>query len=305
MNLLISTKDSKVYINPYKFRVINCFTEYKMNYDRINIFPLENINNLNSNNINNLLLVPFTHINNIWHLMHHLFITYKYIYINKYNSNRIYPIFFKNFYERQGNILNCQYKDLIFQGMGFSYEYFNDMYNNFSNNNSIKINKLDIVNEKLNFNKEELIDNFKIHILSNFNIKYKKNNNKIITFILRRGTRELTNIEYIKKKLSNVNYIYLEDYSVKKQLEIISNTDILIGLHGAGLSWCIFMKKNSLLIEMYPGNSNTDNYIRWCRIANINYKRMSINITNGNIRNFRNTTVHMNDNQLNELSNLL
>lgn len=100
------------------------------------------------------------------------------------------------------------------------------MYNNFSNNNSIKINKLDIVNEKLNFNKEELIDNFKIHILSNFNIKYKKNNNKIITFILRRGTRELTNIDYIKKKLSNVNYIYLEDYSVKKQLEIISNTDI-------------------------------------------------------------------------------
>lgn len=79
----------------------------------------------------------------------------------------------------------------------------------------------------------------------------------------------------------------------------------MIVLHGDGLSWCIFMKKNSLLIEMYPGNSNTDNYIRWCRIANINYKRMSINITNGNIRNFRNTNVHMNDNQLNELSNLI
>lgn len=52
------------------------------------------------------------------------------------------------------------------------------------------------------------------------------------------------------------------------------------------------------LIEMYPGNSNTDNYIRWCKIANIKYKRLCINITSGNASNFRNATVNINDEQL-------
>ena len=93
----------------------------------------------------------------------------------------------------------------------------------------------------------------------------------------------------------------MENHSIKEQLEIIANTDILIGVHGAGLSWCIFMKNGSTLIEMYPGNSNTDNYIRWCKIANINYKRLRVNITTGNASNFRNATVNINDEQLNDL----
>ena len=58
------------------------------------------------------------------------------------------------------------------------------------------------------------------------------------------------------------------------------------------------MKNGSTLVEMYPGNSNTDNYIRWCKIANIKYKRLCINITTGNVNDFRNTTVNINDNQL-------
>ena len=41
------------------------------------------------------------------------------------------------------------------------------------------------------------------------------------------------------------------------------------------------MKPNSLLIELYPGNSNTDNYIRLCNIAKINYKRICVNISSG------------------------
>jgi EGF domain-specific O-GlcNAc transferase len=93
----------------------------------------------------------------------------------------------------------------------------------------------------------------------------------------------------------------LENHSIKEQLEIIANTDILIGVHGAGLSWCIFMKNGSTLIEMYPGNSNTDNYIRWCKIANINYKRLRVNITTGNASNFRNATVNINEDQIKDI----
>lgn len=77
------------------------------------------------------------------------------------------------------------------------------------------------------------------------------------------------------------------------------NADIVVGVHGAGLAWCVFMKKKSLLIELYPGNSNTDNYIRWCNIAGVNYKRICVNITNGNVNNFREATVNLNGEQIN------
>ena len=56
---------------------LQCFTEYKMNYDNIQLFTLnEKIKN-SGKTYSYLLLMPMTHINNIWHLMHHIFITYK------------------------------------------------------------------------------------------------------------------------------------------------------------------------------------------------------------------------------------
>ena len=91
----------------------------------------------------------------------------------------------------------------------------------------------------------------------------------------------------------------MEDHSIKAQIEKYMNADIVVGVHGAGLAWCVFMKKKSLLIELYPGNSNTDNYIRWCNIAGVNYKRICVNITNGNVNNFREATVNLNGEQIN------
>ena len=254
------------------------FTEYGMNFSNIQSHKItENFKNSNIT-YNDLLLVPMTHINNIWHLIHHVFITYKYLKNNKIECDMMYPIFFKGFYERQGIITECTYNDLIFKGLGFDYNKFKINYDVFKQNEYINVNNIYHVNESINFHNEPLFDDFKKTILNNFDIEYRKNSTKNITFILRNGTREITNIDFVKDKLQsyNINYIYLENHTVKEQLEIIANTDILIGVHGAGLSWCIFMKNGSTLIEMYPGNSNTDNYIRWCKIANIKYKRLCI-----------------------------
>ncbi len=284
---------------------LQCFTEYGMKFSHIQLDKLPD--NFGNSDItyNNLLLIPMTHINNIWHLMHHVFITYKYLKKNNIVCDMMYPIFFKGFYSRQGNITECQYNDLIFKGLGFDYNKFKNNYDTFKQNEYINVNNIFHVNESINFNKEPLFNDFKNTILNNFNIEYT-NNTKNITFILRKGTREITNIDYIKDKLEpyNINYIYLENHNVKEQIEKIANTDILIGVHGAGLSWCIFMKNNSMLLEMYPGNSNTDNYIRWCKIANINYKRLPINITTGNVKDFRNATVNINEEQLQIIQNM-
>lgn len=65
------------------------------------------------------------------------------------------------------------------------------------------------------------------------------------------------------------------------------------------------MKNESQLLELYPGNSNTDNYIRWCNIAKIKYKRLPINITKGNVNEFRNATVNIDGIQIKYIHELL
>lgn len=302
MKLFINNDNNHIMTDSDKTN-LKCFTEYDMNFSNIQMYKLTN-NFKNSNIIyDNLLLLPMTHINNIWHLMHHLFITYKYLKNNNIECDLMYPIFFNGFYHRQGIITDCTYNDLIFKGLGFNFNKFNNNYDAFKQNEYINVNNIYHVNESINFHNEPLFNDFKNTILNNFDIEYKKNSTKNISFILRKGTREITNIDFVKDKLQsyNINYIYLENHNVKEQLEIIANTDILIGVHGAGLSWCIFMKYGSTLIEMYPGNSNTDNYIRWCKIANIKYKRLCINITSGNVNNFRNATVNINEVQIQDM----
>ena len=304
MKLLITCDSNKIFSDDKSN--LQCFTEYGMKFANIESYQISDDIKKSDNSYENILLVTMTHINNIWHLMHHIFLTYKYLKKNNIECDNIYPIFFKDFYLRQGNITECQYNDLIFKGLGFDYNKFKNNYDIFKKNEYINVNNIYYVNENMNFQNEPLFNNFKNSLLKNFDIEYTKNNTKNITFILRNGTREITNIDFVKNKLQsyNVNYIYLENHSVKEQIEKIANTDILIGVHGAGLSWCIFMKNGSILLEMYPGNSNTDNYIRWCKIANINYKRLPINITTGNVNDFRNATVNINEEQLQIIENI-
>ncbi|XP_052769934.1 uncharacterized protein LOC128209868 [Mya arenaria] len=49
----------------------------------------------------------------------------------------------------------------------------------------------------------------------------------------------------------NVRGIQIDKYPMKKQLQMIAKTDILIGMHGAGLSHTLFLPKHSGLLEMF------------------------------------------------------
>jgi hypothetical protein len=298
--IYISTTNGSIHIEKYRnITSLSSFTEYGLKFDKIQLFTL---NNADSRFKKDLVLVPMTHITNLWHLMHHIFITYKYLKKNKIVCDTMYPIFFNGFFNRQGDITDCVYNDLIFKGLGFDYNNFKKTHDVFKRNEHINVNNIYHVNENIEFDSEPLFESFKSTILNNFMIEYKNKSSKNITFILRNEekTRKITNLDFVKEKLQSydINYIYLENHTIKNQLEIIANTDILIGVHGAGLTWSIFMKNGSTLIEMYPGNSNTDNYIRWCKIANIKYKRLCINIESGNLNCFRKATVNINDDQL-------
>ena len=115
MKIFISTKNNKIYTSTLN-QPIRCFTEYGLSYKHINTYPITKTMQIGLN-IDRMLLVPCTHITNIWHLMYHLFMTYKY---NKNNNIKtVFLCFFPDFYERQGNIFNSTYIELMFTGMGF------------------------------------------------------------------------------------------------------------------------------------------------------------------------------------------
>ena len=61
-------------------------------------------------------------------------------------------------------------------------------------------------------------------------------------------TNETEIIPILKK--FNFEIVYSEDLSPQKQLELFSNTEYLISIHGAGLTNVIFMRPNTTLLEL-------------------------------------------------------
>lgn len=82
-----------------------------------------------------------------------------------------------------------------------------------------------------------------------------------MTFIDRAGTRVLLNhqdyFEEIKSSFSHVT-IQSVDFATTfhEQLKIIRQTDILVGVHGAGLTHGIFLRPRSTMVEILPPDLN-------------------------------------------------
>lgn len=114
---------------------------------------------------------------------------------------------------------------------------------------------------------------FREFVLQSFGISSGKtlNCNKLsVTVILRRDYRshpELSDGLVLRKFLNdsevvrtveklfighNIKGIYLENYTMKQQLEIITATDILVGMHGAGMSHILFLPKHAGCFELFP-----------------------------------------------------
>lgn len=78
-------------------------------------------------------------------------------------------------------------------------------------------------------------------------------------------SRKIKNEDELLKKISesfpthNVKGIQIDALPMRKQLEIIARTDILIGMHGAGLSHTLFLPRHSGLVEMFPMYYTSEN----------------------------------------------
>ena len=119
---------------------------------------------------------------------------------------------------------------------------------------------------------------FREHILKQFPIDYQTNS-KIncqslqIFFLVRHNyvahprnptgkvSRQLPNeqqiLDELKKRFAQYPHInftsnHFENLSFAEQLKIIINTDVFVGMHGAGLTHVLFLKNNRALIELVP-----------------------------------------------------
>ena len=94
----------------------------------------------------------------------------------------------------------------------------------------------------------------------------------VVTIILRRGhinspintsgrsQRQIFNeaelVETLMKTFptARVQSILMESLPMCRQLEISSTTDVLIGMHGAGMTHSVFLPKHATILEMFPKN---------------------------------------------------
>lgn len=105
---------------------------------------------------------------------------------------------------------------------------------------------------------------------------YIKNNKfKYILISRNRSNRKLINENELFELLRPLGFLKInfEDLSLKKQIEISQNAEIIVGYHGAGLSNCFFMKKNKIIIEIVNKNYNHPLYKIYAKILKLKYKK--------------------------------
>ena len=79
-----------------------------------------------------------------------------------------------------------------------------------------------------------------------------------------------------------VNGVQLDKLTMTEQLELITTTDILIGMHGAGLSHILYLPKTSGVIEFFTqrtsvGNAHFRSMSKWRRIPYIVWINSNVN----------------------------
>ncbi|XP_078326214.1 uncharacterized protein LOC111124162 [Crassostrea virginica] len=140
------------------------------------------------------------------------------------------------------------------------------------------------------------LEEFREFFLSRYNIPDDKKldcQNLSILFIWRRDyvSHPRNPAGKIKRKIRNhmelqravqqvfpyhsVQGLQIDKLSMKEQLNLIAKTDILIGMHGAGLSFTLFLPQHASLIELFPRYLATKNnhFQAMAKWRNLHYLR--------------------------------
>jgi len=76
-----------------------------------------------------------------------------------------------------------------------------------------------------------------------------------------------------------INRIVLEDHSVSEQILMIQQSDIVVGMHGAGLTHILVARPGTLLIELKPPGFTVQKHFEYlARLAGCLYKAQILNV---------------------------
>jgi hypothetical protein len=100
----------------------------------------------------------------------------------------------------------------------------------------------------------------------------------VVTYIKRRDSRRLSRDceKELLHKITELPHIELRivDFALlpfKEQIRIVANTDVLLGVHGNGLSHTLFLPSTGSLIELFPPDSLRVEYSILTRARGLNY----------------------------------
>ncbi len=140
------------------------------------------------------------------------------------------------------------------------------------------------------------IEEYRKFVLDRYGLSDKKvlNCNKITVLVIWRRDRvghDGKIIKHIRHKIDNeqdlwfslmenfptdqINGSQIDQLQIRNQLHHVTNTDILIGLHGSGLAHSLFLPSHAGVVEIFPAyfGQISKEYSAICRWRNLKYKR--------------------------------
>lgn len=110
-----------------------------------------------------------------------------------------------------------------------------------------------------------LLQTFTRRVLGLYNLESspsRQDPNIVLTYINRTSSRRLIDDELYLNKVKEalphitVRSVDFATLSLQEQLKIVQETDVLVGVHGAGLTHGMFMQPRSTIVELLPSDLN-------------------------------------------------
>jgi protein O-GlcNAc transferase len=128
-------------------------------------------------------------------------------------------------------------------------------------------------------NRSSLLRVFTERVLNYYNIPVKRPERKqlTVTLIDRRSSRRLrdqeTYLSVLRQRFPDVK-IELVDFaglSLPAQIRLVRSTDLLVGVHGAGLTHALFLPKESTVVEILPPRVNYKGFANVAKLLGHHY----------------------------------
>jgi len=103
-----------------------------------------------------------------------------------------------------------------------------------------------------------------------------------VTIVERKKNYHILNLKEVSATLkmvfgekgADIRVVILEELSAGDQIRTIAQSQVLVGLHGNGLTWTAVLPPGAALIEIWPRNPYNGNYPRFARLSDVFYAKV-------------------------------